>query len=149
MRAAAVGAPAVEAGVVGSPRAERTVACTDQTPDANISCTDQARFGKCDSAFIFLYAWCLRSCNRCGGEVQQGGARGSAVIGCLPGGVFQCLIMRMSCSAASQMLAPPPAANCVDTPPPTGTCAAEACNDPSLTSGPYCLRTCNRCSPVA
>ncbi|KAL4442983.1 hypothetical protein ABPG77_008474 [Micractinium sp. CCAP 211/92] len=50
---------------------QRSITCTDIAPAAvagatQFTCPQQAGFGKCDNPFIFLGAFCLQSCNRCG-----------------------------------------------------------------------------------
>ncbi|EFN58827.1 hypothetical protein CHLNCDRAFT_140661 [Chlorella variabilis] len=54
------------AGAVGTPQQHRSTGCTDIAPDTEFTCAEQAGFGKCDADFIFLGAYCLKSCNRCG-----------------------------------------------------------------------------------
>jgi hypothetical protein len=49
-----------------APRA-RSTRCTDIPPDARFTCAQQAGFKKCDADFMFPGAFCLKSCNRCGG----------------------------------------------------------------------------------
>ena len=46
----------------------RSLNCTDVPPDDRFSCYQQAvQYGKCNSTFIFLDSFCLKSCGRCGG----------------------------------------------------------------------------------
>lgn len=55
---------------------ERASNCTDIPPDSNFTCYQQAtEFNKCDADFMFLYSYCLKSCNRCGGEQMAGVGR--------------------------------------------------------------------------
>lgn len=42
-----------------------------------------------------------------------------------------------------------PPDGCSDTPPAGGSCSADACDSDAMKAGPYCLKTCNRCSSVA
>ena len=45
----------------------RSVNCTDIAPDNNFSCSQQASdYKKCNSDFMFVGSYCLKSCNRCG-----------------------------------------------------------------------------------
>ena len=47
----------------------RATNCTDVPPDDRFTCTQQAvDYKKCDAGFMFLGAFCLRSCDRCRGE---------------------------------------------------------------------------------
>eukprot|EP01023_Acetabularia_acetabulum_P019520 TRINITY_DN1995_c0_g1_i6.p1 TRINITY_DN1995_c0_g1~~TRINITY_DN1995_c0_g1_i6.p1 ORF type:complete len:1103 (-),score=236.57 TRINITY_DN1995_c0_g1_i6:767-4075(-) len=39
--------------------------CTDTPPDAKFTCADQAKFGKCESAWMISGGFCARSCGRC------------------------------------------------------------------------------------
>lgn len=48
---------------------DRARNCTNIPPDARFSCQQQAvEYGKCNATFMFLDSYCLRSCNRCGGN---------------------------------------------------------------------------------
>ncbi|PSC71589.1 glycoside hydrolase [Micractinium conductrix] len=52
---------------------DRSITCTDIAPvpvpgAEQFTCAEQAQFGKCDSAFIYLGAFCLQSCGRCGDQ---------------------------------------------------------------------------------
>lgn len=50
---------------------QRSSFCSDIPPDNRFSCYQQAvEYGKCDQGFMFEKAYCLRSCNRCGGKYQ-------------------------------------------------------------------------------
>lgn len=49
----------------------RSARCTDIPPDTRFTCTQQAdNFKKCDADFLFVGAYCLKSCKRCGCEFQ-------------------------------------------------------------------------------
>lgn len=47
-------------------------------------------------------------------------------------------------------LLPPPLlqGNCADVAPTGVACALDQCNGTAIASGPYCLKTCGRCSTV-
>ena len=48
----------------------RSLRCSDIPPDSTYTCEQQAvEFGKCDVDFMYTTASCLKSCNRCGGEL--------------------------------------------------------------------------------
>eukprot|EP00887_Chlorella_sp_A99_P002661 scaffold6.g2661.t1 len=56
---------AVECSTLAS--SVKSSSCSDIAPDTKFTCAEQAKFGKCDTDFIFLGAFCLSSCGRCGG----------------------------------------------------------------------------------
>jgi hypothetical protein len=43
----------------------------------------------------------------------------------------------------------PHAGMCIDTPPSGGSCVASECNSTAIIAGPYCLKTCGRCSATS
>ena len=56
---------------------DRSKTCTDIPPGADFTCAQQVSFGKCNQPFVYLGAFCLKSCNRCGSEFLLGSIRPS------------------------------------------------------------------------
>ena len=111
----------------GLDRQYRAIYCSDIPPGRRFNCSEQTMvFDKCASSWLYRESFCLESCNRCG-------------------------------------------SNCVDeVPPGYDSCSPELCESelyigvggssagggvggdgeaPAAQGGPWCLKTCRRCSP--
>lgn len=126
------------------PAADRSATCTDVAPDSQFTCEEQANeYDKCNASFIYLYSYCLKSCKRCGearGMIER--------MGWLVGGIPICRDFELRCIIQFSWQLTPSllVGDCADTPPPNGTCSEDACNSDAVTAGPYCLKTCHRCT---
>jgi hypothetical protein len=63
-----VAGPADSAVCITLAPRDRASFCSNVPPSAQYNCQEQANFGKCDEPWIFVGAYCLDACNRCGEE---------------------------------------------------------------------------------
>ena len=115
-------------------RQYRAIYCSDVAPSPRYSCQQQAtEFGKCNSSWIYRESFCLASCDRCGSNCTDEVPPGYAA--CSPDLCESDLYVGGNTSAAGSE-------GERDT---DGRRANE--NKTSTGSGPWCLKTCRRCSP--
>lgn len=111
----------------------RAISCSDVAPGSNHSCFEQANtFQKCNAAWMYREAFCLRSCKRCGPE---------DCVDVVPPGFTECDPALCESALYVGGTVEEVELGAIEGLPPGDVAEAVA-------GGPWCMKTCRRCSPV-